>query len=256
MSKIFVTQRGSGAPLILIHGFPLHSGVWANFSKRLSQSFTVYTPDLPGFGKSPALTNPFCIEDVADVVIEWLRAENLRSVTLIGHSLGGYIALAIAEKTPELLSGFGLFHSTASADSEEKKQSRDKVIDFIDKNGVETFTSNFIAPLFFNQKHPAIDKVRDISRQSKADSVKGYTIAMRNRPDRKNVLTGFPKPILFMGGENDPGIAGDSLKEQAAMCKDSELHILAKVAHMAMFENEEKSIEIISVFMRKVAVTS
>jgi pimeloyl-ACP methyl ester carboxylesterase len=256
MSKIFVTQRGSGAPVILIHGFPLHSGVWANFSKKLSQNFTVYTPDLPGFGNSQPLANPFSIDDVADVTIEWLRAENLSSVTLIGHSLGGYVVLAIAEKRPELLSGFGLFHSTGTADNEEKKQSRDKVIDFIDKNGVETFTSNFIAPLFFNQKHPAIDNVREISRQSKADTVKGYTLAMRNRPDRTHVLTGFPKPILFIGGENDSGIHADSLKEQAAMCKDSELHILTKVAHMAMFENEEKSLEIISAFMRKVAVTS
>ena len=67
---------------------------------------------------------------------------------LIGHSLGGYVALAMVEKRPDLFAGLGLFHSTAYADSAEKKQSRNKVIEFVNKNGAKAFTTNFITPLF------------------------------------------------------------------------------------------------------------
>jgi pimeloyl-ACP methyl ester carboxylesterase len=256
MSEIYFSQRGSGSQVILLHGFPLHSGIWSDFAETLGKNFNVFTPDLPGFGKSASLPSPFSIDDVGDSIISWMESQSLKNTVLIGHSLGGYVALSVAEKRPDLLTSIGLFHSTANADNEEKRQSRNKVLEFIDKNGVETFTSNFIAPLFYNQKHPAIEAVRAISRQSNVHTVKGYTLAMRDRPDRKKVLKTFPKPILFIGGEHDAGISPDSLKEQATICSDAHVHILTKVGHMGMFENAEKSLEIISAFIRKPGVTS
>ena len=92
--------------------------------------------------------------------------------------------------------------------------------------------------------------------QSSAEVVKGYTQAMRNRPDRKEVLKTFRKPILFIGGEKDSVVSPDSLKEQATICKESEVHILPQVAHMGMFESEEKTLKIISEFIRVHAVTT
>ena len=255
MSEIFFTERGSGSSVILLHGFPFHSAIWEGFAEKLGKEFKIYTPDLPGFGKSKGLGSNFTIEKVAQEIISWIEKNKIGQSVLLGHSLGGYVALAVAEKNPELLSGLILFHSTAYADNEEKKQSRNKVIEFIDKNGAEAFTSNFIAPLFYNQKHPAIEKVRAIAIQAKADTVKGYTLAMRDREDRTNILKIFPHPILFIGGENDGGIKPESLKEQASIATQSQLYIFPEVAHMGMFENEKKSLEIISAFIRKVPVT-
>jgi len=251
MPEIFFTERGSGRAINMLHGFPFHSGIWTGFAENLSNNFKVYTPDLPGCGKSSHLKPGFTLEMAAQELISWIEKNKIEKSVLIGHSLGGYVALALAEKKPELLSGLVLFHSTAAPDNEEKKQSRNKVIEFIDKNGVEAFTSNFIAQLFYDQNHPAIELVRSIAIQAKADTVKGYTLAMRDRPDRKATLKAFLEPILFIGGENDGGIKPESLKEQASICKRAEVHILPKVAHMGMFENEKKSLEIISGFIQK-----
>jgi pimeloyl-ACP methyl ester carboxylesterase len=256
MGHLHFSVHGSGSPVVLIHGFPMHSAVWESFAQKLSKKYKVYTPDLPGFGKSTTLEFPFTIDDVGKAIAVWLEENKIRGAALIGHSLGGYVALSVAKARPDLISKLGLFHSTAYADNAEKKESRNKVLEFIDKNGVETFTSNFIAPLFADPGHPAIATVRALAMQSNASSVKGYTQAMRDRPDRTDVLRNFASSILLIGGEKDAGISPQSLKEQASICKLPTLEILPNVAHMGMFENERQTLEIISKFIATSGVTS
>ena len=248
MSRLSFKQQGSGKPIILLHGFPMNQRVWDDFVPLLSDHYNVITVDLPGFGESPLPQLPFTIDQVADIVLEWMLTEKILGSTLIGHSLGGYVALAMAEKQPDLFSGLGLFHSTALADSDEKKESRLKVVDFIAKNGVLAFTSNFIPPLFADQNHKAINKVREIAVQSNHDAVTGYTLAMRNRPDRTSVLKKLEMPILFLTGEADPGIPVNSILLQAESCKFPQVHVLKQVAHMGMFENPEISVNHIRSF--------
>src|SRR6187402_3467112 len=188
MSDIFFEQQGLGNPVILIHGFPMSHFVWKDFASRLTANVTVYTPDLPGFGQSKILPSPFSIDDVANKLLEWIESNGIKKSVLIGHSLGGYVALAMIEKRPDLFVGLGLFHSTALADSAEKKDSRTKVVEFVEKNGALTFTSNFIGPLFADPTHPAISFVKEIASQSSAEAVVGFTQAMRDRPNREAVL--------------------------------------------------------------------
>ena len=242
MSRLSFKQQGSGKPIILLHGFPMNQRVWDDFVPLLSDHYNVITVDLPGFGESPLPQLPFTIDQVADIVLDWISTEKTLGSTIIGHSLGGYVALAMAKKRPDLFSGLGLFHSTALADTEEKKESRLKVVEFIGKNGVLAFTSNFIPPLFADQNHKAINKVREIAIQSTHDAVTGYTLAMRNRPDRTSVLKKLEMPVLFLAGEADPGIPVNSILEQAKRCKFPQVHVLKHVAHMGMFENPEVSV--------------
>ena len=83
MNDLFFQERGNGAPLILLHGFPLHQGMWDSFAEKLSAQFKVFTIDLPGFGKSAGLKSPFSIADVADHVLAWVRSKNLGKSVLI-----------------------------------------------------------------------------------------------------------------------------------------------------------------------------
>jgi pimeloyl-ACP methyl ester carboxylesterase len=251
MSELSFTETGNGKPLILIHGFPMHQKIWESFADKLALSFKVYTVDLPGFGKSPGLKLPFSIDDAADQMLDWLNGKGIHKCTLVGHSLGGYVALAMIKKSSRIFDSLVLFHSTAYPDSDEKKQSRNKVLEFIDKNGVHAFTSSFIAPLFANPQHPSIANVRSISMEASADTVKGYTQAMRDRPDTTDVLRLFRKPVLFLAGDKDPGIPADSIHRQAALSLDSSVHILPDVAHMGMFEKENESLEKIRSFVEE-----
>jgi pimeloyl-ACP methyl ester carboxylesterase len=255
MSSLAYNEYGSGRPVILVHGFPFSKTIWNSFAQKLGQHAHVFTIDLPGFGQSPLNQSSISIDTIGTRVNAWVKETKIRRPVLLGHSLGGYVTLAAANQEPDLFSGLVLFHSTAYADSEEKKQSRNKVLEFIDKNGVDAFTSNFIGPLFYDSGHPAIPLVRTVAREATAEAVKAYTQAMRDRSERTDVLQTFRGPVLFLAGENDSGIPVESVRKQAALHAKSEVKVLSETGHMGMFENEKKCLEIIRIFIDTITVT-
>src|SRR5580704_12222233 len=128
-SSIFYKIDGKGIPVMLIHGFAEDSGIWDLQADLLAKNCCLIRPDLPGSGKSfilddaeadPVKKLPETMEEYADGLKSILDAENIASCIMIGHSMGGYVSLAFAEKYPDQLSALGLFHSTSFADSEEK----------------------------------------------------------------------------------------------------------------------------------------
>lgn len=251
MTDLAIQEYGAGKPIILIHGFPMNKKVFATFAPKLASGFKVITIDLPGFGMSPMPVSPITISSVASQLLGWIAGHAIDQSVIVGHSLGGYVALAMAEQAPERFAGLALFHSTALADANEKKQSRDKVVEFVEKNGAPAFTSNFIPPLFSDKEHPAVDLVMGISAESTAAAVIGYTRAMRDRKDQKETLAKFKKPILFLVGKEDPGIPVESIRQQALVCQQPDVQILDSVAHMGMFEAEETALDRISSFAEK-----
>jgi len=250
--NLYARQRGEGKPLLFIHGFPMDQSVWDSFGDNFVSSNRVITVDLPGFGKSPILPFPFSLDQVADHLIQFLLNEVTSQTAVIGHSLGGYVALAMVNKRPDLFSALGLFHSTAYADSPEKKESRNKVIEFVEKHGVRAFVSNFVSPLFARPDHKDIATVKQIGSQSSMDAVIGYTAAMRDRPEHIKTLKSFEKPTLFIGGEKDPGIPVQMLIDQAMISQHPEIHILPKVSHMGMYEKPAEAASKIMGFLGKI----
>jgi pimeloyl-ACP methyl ester carboxylesterase len=251
MTTLYAEEQGAGAPVLLIHGFPFHQKIWIDFIPRLSDAFRVITVDLPGFGKSTGLKQPFTIAQVAETLSQFIAGKNLDEVAVVGHSLGGYVALELANKQPHICSSLVLFHSTAYADTSEKKESRSKVLEFVNKNGAVPFTTGFIPPLFANPSHPAIEGVREIASQATSEAVIGYTIAMRDRPEHIKTLERFENPTLFLAGQKDPGIPVDSVLKQATHCQKPQIDILNDVAHMGMFEKPAETAEKIKGFLGK-----
>lgn len=237
MSHISIHEEGKGNAILLVHGFPMSSAIWDKFARRLTPSFRVITLDLPGFGDSPLLPRPFSLDDVATVVLDKLDTMGVGKIVAVGHSLGGYVTLAMVARNPGLFAGFVLLHSTAKADSEEKKASRNKTIDLINKNGAHAFTRNFITPLFADSNHPDVPFVREMNIQAKAPALTGYTAAMRDRPDRTALLADFPRAVLFIAGAKDPGIPPADIRAQAAVTRDGSLHVLEDQAHMSLIED-------------------
>jgi pimeloyl-ACP methyl ester carboxylesterase len=251
MTTLFSQEKGKGKPILLIHGFPFYQEIWDGYADRFSDEFRVIRIDLPGFGKSAALQSPFTLEQVANTLVDFLVNESLEKVNIVGHSLGGYVALAMVKNNPHLFASLVLFHSTAYADSAEKRESRSKVVEFVQKNGALPFTSGFIPPLFFNPTHPAIERVKQIASQASSEAVIGYTLAMRDRQDQLKTLEVFENPTLFLAGKNDPGIPPDSIRKQATHCQKAEIHILENVSHMGMFEKPEATASKIKDFLHK-----
>lgn len=214
----------------------MHSAIWEDVANQLAPNFKVLLIDLPGFGQSLDLPNNFTLDEIATMILAEIQPRITEPIVVVGHSLGGYVTLAMAAQAPELFAGFCLLHSTANADSEEKKKSRTKTISFINENGVQAFTSNFITPLFANADHPSIETIRTMNMESSEAVVVGYTKAMRDRPDRKVTIESFPRPVLLVTGAKDPGIPSDSITALASLNEEAEVIILKDQAHMSLVE--------------------
>jgi pimeloyl-ACP methyl ester carboxylesterase len=252
-STIFYRIIGKGDPVLLIHGFAEDGEVWHNQINFLKDHYQLIIPDIPGSGKSPFNEQLSTVDDYADAIKAILDNEKITSCILIGHSLGGYITLAFAEKYPQLLKAFGLFHSTAFADSEEKKQVRLKAIDFIKTNGAYTFIKTSAPNLFnnpFKQNYP--EQIETLIEQGKnftSDALIQYYHAMITRPDRTSILKNSTVPILFIIGEHDTAVLLQDSLQQCHLPSQSYINILSNSAHMGMWEEAAKANKIIFNFL-------
>jgi len=243
---------GEGNAVMLLHGFGIDSSAWMEQINYLQKSYRVIAPDLPGIGVSE-LTSDVSMEGVAAIVKEILEAEEIEQAAVIGHSLGGYIALAFAEKYPELLSGLGLFHSTAIADNEEKKANRQKGIEFTEKHGAEPFLETTAPKMFApatktdNKKlyERFMGQLPDMSKEA----VIRYYEAMMQRPDRVEILRKIKVPVLFIYGKQDEIIPLDKTIEQASIPSISSVNILKKSGHLGMLEEPEEANKAIEDFL-------
>lgn len=242
-SQIFYRTIGSGRPVVLIHGFAEDGNVWRNQIEFLKDHYFLIIPDLPGSGQS-AMISDMSIEGMAEMIYELINQEQGKGVSIAGHSMGGYIGLALAEKYPQLLSSLALVHSSAFADGEEKKANRLKSIEFVKKNGAFEFLKAVIIDLFtetWAADNPAIiDTQIEKSKSFSDEAVIAYYQAMINRPDRTAVLKNLDKPVLFIIGQHDKAVPFDQSIQQCYLPAQSHIHILRNTAHMGMFEEADK----------------
>jgi pimeloyl-ACP methyl ester carboxylesterase len=210
MASIFYSDTGAGLPVIFLHGFCETSDIWSDMQNKLSKKFRVITIDLPGFGVSPLLEYQFSLEDVATEIKKFLDSISLKKYVLIGHSLGGYIALAFTKLYDENLLGLGLFHSSVFEDDKEKKVNRTKLMEFIKKNGVKTFIKTFIPSLFYKENLSTLDGViRNLKKSAEntlPESVIQYARAMRDRKGSEKTLSELLTPVMFIIGEEDASV--------------------------------------------------
>lgn len=236
MAFINYKIKGEGPPVIFIHGFCETRDIWDSFINKISNDFQVITPDLPGFGLSKLTNTNSTLQEIGNDLNEWVLKQGFENSILMGHSLGGYISLAMVDQMPSLYSAFGLIHSTSKADTDEKKLNRNKVMAFVKEHGVSAFVDSFVPGLFYQKNHPSIELVHKIALKTPESTFFSYTSAMRDRPSNEKLVANYTKPILLVGGEKDTVIAIDSLREQAALNDLVTFHSLPEVGHMGMFE--------------------
>jgi len=243
--SLSVIEQGQGVAVILLHGFCERKEVWEGIIEPLSAEAKVLAPDLPGFGQSQLNATSITIEDAALAVIECMNSRNIEQAIVVGHSLGGYVSLAMAEKYPSRLAALCLFHSTAKSDSEEKKDNRTRTVGFLEKYGTRTFADNFVPSIFADNHHESmyeqIEKAKKMVAQTSDQTAIAYTRAMRDRPARLDVLKGASFPCLFIAGKNDSAVPYQDMLEQSQLPQDSRLCTLDNSGHMGMYEEPEKS---------------
>lgn len=251
MNGIHYTSKGSGFPLILIHGFCETSQIWDPFIEFLGDDLQIIAVDLPGFGKSGS-NQQDSLENIATRLNNWVSEQGFTKPLIIGHSLGGYIVLAMLATQPKMFSGIGLFHSTALADTEIKRLNRIRAMDFVKVNGVVAFVKSFIPSLFFNKDQAAIDFALRIAQNTSEMAFLNYSAAMRDRPDRRDVIEKTEVPILIIAGKEDTVVPVESLAEQAKLNKHITFKVMSGVGHMGMLEAAKSSANVVNAFINKV----
>ena len=250
--KIFYRSIGNGDPVMLVHGFGEDGEVWNTQTEFLKDKYHVIVPDIPGSGKSEMI-NDMSMEGMAEVLHSIIHEESIDTCTVIGHSMGGYITLALVEKYWNHVNAFGLFHSSAFADTEEKKQTRKKGIEFAKQHGafefLKTATPNLFSPNSKSEIPGQIEKFIASLANFSTDALVSYYEAMMQRHDRTSILEKTEKPVLFVAGEHDNAIPLNDILKQCHLPEKSYFHLLKKSGHMGMMEESEKANQILEEFL-------
>ncbi len=244
-TEIFYKVTGNGQPVVLLHGFAENSNIWNEQVSFLQDHCTLIIPDLPGSGKSGMLQKKnVTIEDYATSVNAVLINVSIDSCILFGHSMGGYITLAFAKMFAEKLQAFGLVHSSAFADNEEKIASRQKGIKMMEEHGAYSFLKNTTPNLFsenYKKQHP--ERVSELIEQGKhfsKDALIQYYEAMMNRSDSTETLRKSNVPVLFIIGSEDKAAPLVDLLQQVHLPQVSFMHIIEDCGHMSMWEKADR----------------
>lgn len=241
---VFYRVYGQGKPVFLLHGFGEDGEVWKNQVESLKNQFRLIVPDLPGSGLSETIDD-MSIEGLADAVHAIIHEENIESCTVIGHSMGGYITLALVDKYWNHVNGFGLFHSSSFADTEEKKANRQKGIGFIKEHGgfdfLKTMIPNLYSAVTKDKKAGLIDEHLAGVHNFSGDTLVLYYEAMIRRPDRTSLLRKAAVPVLFVMGKYDTAVPVEDCLQQCHLPEKSYIHMLQQSGHMGMKEEAEKS---------------
>lgn len=234
-AKVRYSDQGRGRAIVLIHGFPENLHVWDEFSTALSKKFRVIAIDLPGFGETECIGYVHSMELMAQCVHAIMKHLNLRKYIVVGHSMGGYVALAFAELFGENLRGLCLFHSSSYADTVEKKADRDRGIAAVKKHPAQ-YLKTFSTNLFADPNDPHIKKLQEIVLTSSPRGVVAALEGMKMRPSREIILKFANYPVLFILGKKDKVINYEVVLPQTEVPKRKEVVLLENAGHMGFYE--------------------
>jgi len=253
--KITYSDEGAGSPLILIHGYLETGDVWKNFASDLSERFRVISVDLPGHGNSDIYGEIHSMEFMSDMICGLTDTLGIEKVFLVGHSLGGYVTLAFAERFASRLSGYCLFHSHPFADTDDTIKKREREIQIIKAGKKYLMYPENVKRMFADCN---IEKFGDELENSKkiASAIGGEGIiavlkGMMSRPSRLRVMEGGGLPYLWILGTLDNYIPFDDMKNKVRLPDDAELLILEKSGHLGFIEEKQKSAKALTDFILK-----
>ena len=253
MNAIHSKTTGNGKrTLILIHGFCSNHEVWDPFRFEIDADWQVITPDLPGFGHSKMPLTTISISMIAKQMNDWVQNSGLHKPVVIGHSMGGFVGLAMVTRQPGLFSGVGLFHSTAMPDTDDRKTGRNRALDFVRIRGVQRFVDTFVPGQYCSRFHQSIPRVHQMAAETSERTFFAYTMAMRDRPSSVELLGKLTMPILFLAGRHDPIFNWEDIEKQANLYPNSTFCLLEDAAHMGMFEASETAKTAVNNFLKKI----
>ena len=250
-TKISYTDQGKGNAVILLHGFLENSTMWNYLAPVLAKKNRVICIDLLGHGQTNCLGYIHSMEDMADAVHQVISELKIRKAVFVGHSMGGYVALAVAELYPEFMKGLVLLNSTSRADSEERIANRTRAIKAVKQNYVAAVRMS-IANLFSEENRTKLSEqiewVREEALQTPLQGIIAAQEGMKLRKDREVILHFATYPILLILGKKDPVL---NYKENLEQIKGTNVKLISfNDGHMSHLENQVELEKVMGGFLK------
>jgi len=250
-AKIHYSDSGKGSAIVLLHGFLENLSMWDFIADELSKKYRVFAFDLLGHGKSENIGYIHTMEDQADMIHAVLSEHKIRKASFVGHSMGGYIALAFGELYPDNVKKIILVNSTSKADSDERKINRDRAIKAVKQN-FSTFVKMSISNLFSEKNRVRLaEEIESVKQQALQTSLQGIIASlegMKIRNDREVLLHFAPYPILLILGTEDSVL---NYQENKIQVDGSQTELISlDGGHMSHLENTMELKESIISFLK------
>jgi pimeloyl-ACP methyl ester carboxylesterase len=245
MPTVDYEERGEGTPVVLVHGFPFDRSIWSAQLEELSDEARVIAIDLPGFGESEPLgEEEASIDGYADAIARLAGETGLDRLVIVGHSMGGYVALAFARRHPEMLAGLGLVCTRPGPDTEQARQGRYTMIENVRDKGAQAVVDAMLPRLLSSstrEEQPGVEEqTREVMLRQGSDGIIAALQAMASRPDSSPMLAQIEVPTAVIGGADDAIIPAAEEDLMAATIPGATQLRIDGAGHMPMLEQPER----------------
>lgn len=232
-------ERGSGTPLVLLHGYPLDHTIWREQITALSSEARVIAPDLRGHGATPAPTGAYSMDLMARDVLDLLDRLKVEKAVFAGHSMGSYVTFAAYHRAPERFLGMALVAGNYKADTEEARQKRlDTAAKVIDEGVSAAYNPNMFADST-PAKSPLRAEADRIMKAARMGGVVGTLQGMAARPSSEDLLPKIDVPAAVIAGEGDKIFKLEMQQEMAQLMPNARFTVVPNAGHLLMLEQPQ-----------------
>jgi 3-oxoadipate enol-lactonase len=254
-AMIDVVTEGDGDAIVLIHGFPLTREIWDVQAAQLASSNTVIRPDLRGMGASSAPDGPYLMETLAGDIAAVLDTNGVESAAIVGHSLGGYVAMAFCRMYTERVTKLALICSRLSADSEDVARNRNTLADRVELEGridpiIEAYFPKLFAPSTLQERPMIVERARVIARANGPRGAAAMLRGMAQRVDSYDIAGELDMPVMIVAGGPDQVVPLEESQEMQRAFPRAALEVLPRSGHVPMLEEAEALASLMASFLR------
>jgi pimeloyl-ACP methyl ester carboxylesterase len=251
-TRVKFSDSGRGRLIVLLHGYLETGEVWMPLEEKLREGFRVVSVDLPGHGESDVAGETHTMEFLAEVTREVFKYTGESKALLVGHSLGGYVALAFAEKYPRMLSGYVLFHSHPYPDSPEAIEKRKREISVVMAGKKDLMYPANISMMFAESNLKLMDEELSRSKKLASQNPAEGIIAMLNgmivRPSRVSVVESGKVPLLWILGRHDLYFTPEKALGTVKIPVNARVVVLENSGHLGFIEETGTAAKMITGF--------
>lgn len=242
-SDVWYSINGEGKALLFLHGYLENSEIWKEFTQRFTNKYKVICIDIPGHGKSDVLGEVHEMDEMARAAKAVLDYEKISSVTVFGHSMGGYVTMEFVNLFPEYTNGYCLFHSTCFSDNEEKKINRDREISLVMCGKKMQIIHTNIPKAFADDQVKKMDGAITLAKKIASANPDAGIIAllkgMKIRQDHSGLMANTKISPLIIWGAKDNYIDKKTFEKMISLAPGASVIILKNSGHMGFLEEPD-----------------